>query len=146
MWRVRLCFLLLVSMGWRATAESDSHQMTEPESGLWRSAIQHFSKSPETMSVVVEDSRRTFGETDRREGGTCRQYGLWICRDGRWILVLESLSLDSKSLSNSQSQRLVKFGCTPQVRRKLSEQCFMVVDEMPERWDLDIGYRIRPSR
>lgn len=140
-------FLIMLMLCLGGVAETlpnfDDHVMTIEERELWKAATEHFKAEPETLSVC-ESGGKFYGESDRRGGGTCRDYALWVVTGDRWLLVLESDSLDASTPSPAQTVRMREHGLTSDILGRLSKQSFAVLDELPARWDLDIGFKLKP--
>jgi hypothetical protein len=142
-----LCLITALLLALGSEAETlpplDKHVMTVEERELWKAAAEHFQAEPETLSVC-HFGGKVYGESDRRGGGTCRNYGLWVMTGQGWLLVAESLSLEAASLNAKQSALMQEHGVTSEVLEMLSNQSFAIVDELPAHWNLDIGYKLRP--
>jgi hypothetical protein len=137
--RILLATILSLSFVLVASAQESEHRMTHLEISLWEASLDHFRAEPETIALACHKGR-IYGETDRRCGGTCRNFGLWILEDTGWKLIVESLSLDS----DAGLEEAERSGIDQEVRERLDEERAMVLDELPRQWDLDIDYRLRP--
>lgn len=138
-----LCFLCL--FGWaRATPGRFAGEMLPLEIQLCRSAHELFGALPETFACIPH--RRSFlGRTQRRDGGTCNQVGLWVYQGGRWWLVMKSLSLDGGHPGRADRARLDRHGVTPPVLERLERATTFLLLQAPARWDLDPPYKVWPQ-
>lgn len=115
--------------------------MTKIDIQLCQAARKQFGELPERCASLRQGPN-LFGETQRRNGGTCNQYGLWAWRRNGWVLVVQNLSLDGHQPTPQEQARLKQFQITSEVIRSLQKCTYIVLDKPPAQWDLDIPYKI----
>ena len=136
----KLALALLLSQ----LAVAQPTAMPETDIQLCQAARKQFGELPERCASLRQGPN-LFGETQRRNGGTCNQYGLWVWRQNGWVLVFQNLSLDGRQPTPKEQARLNQFQITSEVIRSMQKRTYIILDKAPAQWDLDVPYKIAPS-
>lgn len=133
----RILLLLTLARGVLA----QTAPVTDIEIELCKAAQKTFGAPPEQLATLRQGDT-WLGETQRRNGGTCNQYGLWARSDKKWTLILKNLSLDGSRPNPSERAKVNRYGFTSETMKRLQERRVILVDVAPASWDLDIPYKV----